>query len=72
MEVMEGIAEQCKNRHKQVRCMVCSKWIRSDNLKRHAQTHKDLLSLSEEEAREELRARHAMQLQREEMRQKIE
>ena len=44
----------------------------SDKLKRHSQTHKDILTMSEEEAREELKARHATQLQREEKRQKIE
>ena len=44
----------------------------SNNLKRHAKTHKDILAMSEEEAREELKARHATQLQREEKRQKIE
>ena len=69
---MEGIAVQRKNGNKQVRCIVCSKCIRSDHIMRHAQTHKDLLSLSKEEARDELRVRHAMQLQREEKRQIIE
>ena len=44
----------------------------SNKLKRHAKTHKDFLCMSEEEARNELRARHAIQLEREEKRQKIE
>ena len=45
--------------------------MRSDHLKRHARTHKDILSMDDDEAREELRARHAVQLQREERRQKL-
>ena len=44
----------------------------SDKLKRHSLIHKDLLSLPEEEVKEELRARHATQLEREAKRQRIE
>ena len=44
----------------------------SDKLKRHNLIHKDLLSLPEEEVKEELRARHATQLEREAKRQRIE
>ena len=44
----------------------------SDKLKRHAKTHKDLLSMTESEVRDELKARHAVNLEREEKRQKIE
>ena len=43
--------------------------MRSDTLKRHTNTHKDILTLSEEEARKELRSRHEVQLQHEEKRQ---
>ena len=54
-----------KDRHKKVRCLVCSRIMRSDILKRHASTHKDILSMSEDEAREELKARHEVNLERE-------
>ena len=43
----------------------------SNNLLRHQRTHKDILSLSEE-ARQELRNRHEVLMQREEKRQKLE
>ena len=61
-----------RNGNKQVRCVVCSRSVRSDNLKRHATTHKDILSMSEDEAREELKVRHATFLEREQKRQKNE
>ena len=54
-----------KNGNKMVKCIVCKKSMRSDNLQRHSNTHKDLLSLPEEEMKEELRTRHAIQLERE-------
>ena len=44
----------------------------SDKLKRHSLIHKDLLSLPEEQVKEELRVRHAMQMEREAKRQRIE
>ena len=59
------------NRNKTVQCNVCSKSIRSDNLKRHTRTHKDILSMTDEEVREELRERHAENVYREERRKKI-
>ena len=34
-----------QDRHKKVECDVCNKLMRSDHLKRHKQTHRDLLSL---------------------------
>ena len=46
--------------------------MRSDVLHRHSKTHKDLLSLPEEELKEELRVRHAVQLERETKRQRVE
>ena len=56
---MEGtIPETQINRHKHIHCSICGKIMRSDNAKRHAKTHKDILSLNEEEARRELRIRH--------------
>ena len=42
------------NRHKTVSCGVCKKPVRSDTLKRHMKTLKDLTSLSDEELEEEL------------------
>ena len=46
--------------------------MRSDNVKRHAQSHKDILAMNNDEVRDELRARHATDLHREERRQTIE
>ena len=70
---MEGTTpETHHNRNKHIHCSVCGKSMRSDNAKRHAKTHKDILTLPEEEARRELRIRHEVQLQREEKRQKLE
>ena len=40
------------NRHRDVRCHVCSKTMKSNNLKRHQKTHKGLLSLNDNEVRE--------------------
>ena len=59
------------NRNKKVRCSICNRAIRSDNVNRHARTHADILNMSEDEVREELRNRHTDQMQREEKRQKI-
>ena len=69
--VMDVIKKKT-DRHKVFRCKVCAKSIRSNNMTRHQRTHKDLLALSEEEAREELRARHEVAVGREQKRQKIE
>ena len=44
----------------------------SNNLKRHAKIHKDLLSLSDEQVKKELRKRHATQLEREAKRKRVE
>ena len=46
------------NRHKQIQCEVCEKWMRSDKLGRHSNVHKDLLDLPEEEIKTELKRRH--------------
>ena len=43
----------------------------SNNLKRHEQTHGDILSMTDDEVRKELRTQHAVQKQREERRQKV-
>ena len=50
------------NRNKMVRCKICAKSIRSDVVKRHNRTHKDLMKTSTEEGCEEIRARHATAL----------
>ena len=59
-------------RNKYIRCNICSKSMRKDNLKRHHKSHKDILSMSDKDMREEIRAREATRLYREERRQKIE
>ena len=64
-------ATSYKDRHKNVKCLVCRKSMRSDTLKRHSKTHKDLLSLSHHEVKEELRTRHLIQIEREAKRQNI-
>jgi len=46
--------------------------MRKDNLKRHHETHKNILSMTDEDVKEEIRARHATQIHREERRQKVE
>ena len=46
-----------QNRNKTVVCDVCLKWMRSDNLQRHKLIHKDLLSLPDDEIKDELKAR---------------
>ena len=60
------------SRHRKVVCLVCEKSMDSDKLKRHRRIHKDLLSLSEEEVKEELRKRHVIQLEREAKRKRVE
>ena len=60
---MESTAKR-QNGHKTVRCTVCWKYMRSDNLNRHLRTHKDILSMTDEEAREELKERHELHKQR--------
>ena len=59
-------------RNKHIRCKICSKSIRKDTLNRHHETHRDILSMSDEDMREEIRARHATQMYREDRRQKVE
>ena len=46
-----------QDRHRQVECDVYSKPMRSNNLKRHKKTHKDLLSLPDSEIKDELKSR---------------
>ena len=64
--------ENQKDRHKKIQCKVCGRCVRSDHMKRHARTHQDILTMSEDEAREELRRRNDCFLEREEKFQKLE
>ena len=61
-----------QNRNKIGRCQTCNKTMRSDTLKRHARTHQDLLTMSDEDVVNELRARKATQVLREKRKQEIE
>ena len=47
------------NSHKKLKCEVCEKYMRSNNLERHMKIHKDSLTLPSDEMEEELKARHA-------------
>ena len=48
---MEGTTPETQiNRHKHIHCSIYGKSMRSDHMKRHTKTHKDILSLPEEEA----------------------
>ena len=57
--------------HKQRQCTICKRWMRSDKLKGHMKTHKDLLDLPKDELEEELRARHDIQQEHEAKRQRV-
>ena len=46
-----------QNRNKKAECDVCNKLMGSDHLKRHKQTHQDLLSLPDNEIKNELKTR---------------
>ena len=64
--------ERQKDRHRKVQCKVCGRCVRSDHMKRHSGTHEDILTMSEDEAREELCRRNDIFLEREEKFQKLE
>ena len=68
---MEDTAQNRKDRHKKTRCIFCGKCIRSDHVERHARTHKDVLVMTDEEVRDELRRRNALHTQKEEQRQRV-
>ena len=55
--------EETMNRSKKGRCTRCGRSMRYDILKRHA---KYILTMTDEEARQELRRRNAVQVQQEE------
>ena len=67
----EGRSIKMPNQHKIIKCLVCEKWMRADNLQKHSQVHKDLLDLPEEEIKEELRIRQSKQHERAMKRQRI-
>ena len=60
------------NRNRKAECDVCGKPMRSDNLKRHKLTHKDLLALPDNEIKNELETRQELKKKREEKIRKIE
>ena len=61
-----------KDRHRTIQCNVCGRVMRSDTVKRHMRSHKDLLSMNDAEVREELRKRNEIHTQKEERRQRVE
>ena len=73
-KVMELIQENAKaetnpqpaDRHKQAECKVCCRKMRSDNLTRHMKTHQKLLTVEENDMREEIRRRNQLRYTREE------
>ena len=54
------------DRRREVECNVCFKKMRSNNLKRHIEKHRDLYSLDENEMREEIKERKRQYEKREE------
>ena len=60
-----------KDRHKKIQCNVCGRYMLSNNLKRHIKTHKDILAMTDEEVRDELRRRNALHIQQEERKQRV-
>ena len=59
-------------RNRKVVCLVCERSMDSDKLKRHTRIHKDLLSLSEDEVKKELRERHDILMERDAKRRRVE
>ena len=72
MLAFEETTTTMPHKYKTVRCTICSKCMRSDHLKRHMQSHKDILALGDEAMRDELRARHSTYIHRQERRQLLE
>ena len=54
-----------QDRHKAIVCDICDKSMRSDHLKRHKQIHKDLLSLPDDEIKDELVTRQEIKKKQE-------
>ena len=61
-----------QDRHKAIVCDICDKSMRSDHLKRHKQIHKDLLSLPDDEIKDELVTRQEIKKKQEAKIQRIE
>ena len=61
-----------QSRHRKVECNMCSKPMRSDHLNRHKQTHRDLLSLPDDEIEEELKTRQQIKKKQAEKLQRIQ
>ena len=59
-------------RNRKVVCLVCERSMDSDKLKSHTRIHKDLLSLSEDEVKKELRERHDIKMERDAKRRRVE
>ena len=55
---------ESKDRHITVHCKFCDKSMRSDNLKRHMKIQQSLFTMSDEEIKEMIKARHENQLKR--------
>ena len=64
----ENKRTRSETRNKQAQCRVCLRKFRSDNIKRHIKTHKDLYSLDENEIRDEIKERKRQYENREERR----
>ena len=60
-----------QNRNRKAECDVCNMLMRSDNLKRHKQTHRDLLSLPDNEFKNELETRQDIKKRQEEKNENI-
>ena len=57
--------------HKTIICTICDKPMRSNNLKQHKQIRKDLLSLPDDEIKNELKSRQEIKKKKEEKIQKV-
>ena len=51
------VNSRSKNRNKTVECRVCLRVMKSDKLKRHVKTHRDILHLDNDEVRSEIKRR---------------
>ena len=60
-----------QNRNRKAECNVCGKAMRSDHLKRHKKIHKNLLSLPDNEIKDELKSRQEIKKKQEEKIQKV-
>ena len=61
-----------QDRHRQIECDVCYRPMRDDNLHRHKKTHKDLLSLPDNEIKDELELRQEFKKKQQEKIQRVE